>query len=128
MWRVTIILIYLMFSGNAISQTPLTLEEQKKAEIYANYVSSQAFVELCSKFDTVNAYKDAFKQWADINQSNIEKGQIILSRHYSSQELEIDEVFKWKTDAEIKKFKAANKPEKIEACKNLLVSVTNNAN
>ena len=127
MWRVTILLTYLMFSGNAISQTPLTLEEQKKAEIYANYVSSQAFVELCSKFEAVNAYKDAYKQWTDINQSDIEKGQIILSRHYSSQELEIDEVFKWKTDAEIKYFKAASKPEKIEACKNLLVSFTNNA-
>ena len=127
MWRVTILLTYLMFSGNAVSQTPLTLEEQKIAEVYANYVSSQAFVELCSKFDAVNTYKDAFKEWAVINQSDIEKGQIILSRHYSSQELEVDEVFKWKTDAEIKYFKAASEPEKIEACKNLLISVSKNA-
>ncbi|KTD91837.1 hypothetical protein ATS71_06080 [Pseudoalteromonas sp. H71] len=127
MWRVTTLLTYLMFSGNAISQTPLTLEEQKKAEVYANYVSSQAFVELCSKFEAVNTYKDAFKQWTNINQNDIQKGQSILSRHYSSQKLEINEVFKWKTDAEIKYFKAASKPEKIEACKNLLVSVLKNA-
>jgi hypothetical protein len=127
MWRVTILLTYLIFSGNAVSQTSLTIEEQQKAEVYANYVSSQAFVELCSKFEAVNTYKDAFKQWADINQSDIEKGQIILSRHYSSQELEIDEVFKWKTDAEIEYFKTASKLEKIEACKNLLVSVSKNA-
>ena len=116
-----------MFSGNAISQTSLTLEEQKKAEVYASYASSQTFVELCSKFEAVNAYKNAFEQWAEINQSDIEQGQAILSRHYSSQELEINEVFKWKTDAEIKYFKAASKPEKIEACKNLLVSVSKNA-
>ena len=127
MWRVTILFTYLMFSGSAISQTPLTFEEQKIAEVYASYVSSQAFVELCSNFDAVNTYKDAFKQWADINQSDIEKGQVILSRHYSSQELEVDEVFKWKTDAEIKYFKAASEKEKIQACENLLVSISKSA-
>ena len=127
MWRVTILLTYLMFSGNAISQTPLTLEEKKIAEVYASYVSSQAFVELCSKFDAVKTYKDDFKKWADINQSDIEKGRIILSRYYSSQELEIDEVFKWKTDAEKKYFEAASNSKKIEVCKNLLASVSKNA-
>ncbi|MBO9492426.1 hypothetical protein J7384_18840 [Endozoicomonas sp. G2_1] len=115
----------LVLSSNAISQNQLTAEQQKVAEVYASYVSNQAFVTLCSKLDKVNDYEVLFKFWTSRDLQGIEQGKMILSHHYSSQNIEIDEVFKWKIDAEKNYFNASSKNEKIVACKNLLTSITN---
>ena len=52
-----------LFSCCAISQPLLTLEEDRVAEIYADYVSLQLLVALCSEHNKAKNYQAAFDQW-----------------------------------------------------------------
>ncbi len=119
MMKFKILLITLFFSFTAIAKPLLSAEEDRVAEIYANYVSHQLFVELCSEHNAAKNYQIEFDKWFEKNHRDITSGRLILTRHYSSQDLKIDDVFKWKTDAEAAYFKEATVDEKITTCKRL---------
>ena len=112
-----VLFISILFSCSAISTPKLTTEESRVAELYADYVSNQIFAGLCSKFSADNRYKVSFEKWRNKNDEDIASGEVILTHYYSSQDLNIYEVFKWKTDAEEVYFKEANEKEKSTICK-----------
>jgi hypothetical protein len=124
----SVFFVSLLFTCAAVSQISLTKDEQKVGEVYADYVSNQLFVDLCSKFEDSRNYKEAFKHWIDKNQEDIKLGKVILTRHYSSQDIDIVDIFKWKTDAEKRYFEAAVEDEKTEVCKDFHASFSQNEN
>ncbi|MCG7567855.1 hypothetical protein MHM95_16405 [Pseudoalteromonas sp. CnMc7-15] len=120
MLKNNIFLTALFFSSCAISQPTLTLEENRVAEIYANYVSRKLYVELCSEHNPAENYHSRFEQWTNKNYADIDSGRLILTRYYSSRDSDIDYVFKWKTDAEGAYFREADEQEKLLVCKRLI--------
>ena len=118
------ILFTALGSANAMAQQELNQHDKVYAELYASYVSHAAFVEICSKFDGTKNYTKPFKKWVEKNKEDIAKGRAILTRHYNSQNFQIDEVFSWKTDGEKSYFKAAAEQEKLDVCNRLMTFIS----
>ncbi|MCF2859795.1 hypothetical protein L1286_20135 [Pseudoalteromonas sp. SMS1] len=124
MKRLTFVLFSALGSANAIAQQVLNQHDKVYAELYANYVSKAAFVAICSKFDGTKNYDKPFNKWVEKNKEDIAKGRAILTRHYSAQGADIDELFNWKTDAEMDFFKAGTQQEKLVICNRVITSIS----
>lgn len=111
-------LLYLLlgFSAFSSSQSELTSEQRINGEIYANYVSYKSFVSVCDGLEQSNQYQALFEKWVEGNKSKIDSGYEILKRHYEHQDLDVDEVFSWKTNAELKAHSEDSTELKTKSC------------
>ena len=109
----------LVFSTLSWSQPEPTSEQDMAAELYADYVSHKAFSSKCDALNNDERFQKIFEKWVSKNKIKINSGYETLKQHYSAQNLEVNEVFKWKTEAELRYFSKISPEEKSLVCKRL---------